>query len=286
MNTKSIFPTLVSLCVAFLIQATTASAQSDGSGAAAVTSDTLTAAAPATVAGGDMLSADAILQAATSHYEAGRYAEAVEAYETVAGCYGTSATLYYNLGNAYYKNKQYAQAIIQYERCLLLDPAYADAAVNLEMARMHSVDKIEAIRPVIFEEWSNGVRDLLTCDAWAVLAVVLFLLFVICLFAYFFLRRRTWRKFGFYGGILAFLLCILSIYYADAQYEKLTVRNHAIVVTPTVTVRSSPAESGTQLFPIHEGTKVRIRSTLGEWSEIELMDGNIGWMPSGDLEVI
>lgn len=286
MNQKSIFSAFIGVVATFLIQATTLCAQPDASGDAAGIADSLAASSPAAVTGESLLTADALLQAATASYEAGRYAEAVEAYETVAGRYGTSATLYYNLGNAYYKDKQYARAIIQYERCLLLDPAYTDAAVNLEMARMHSVDKIEAIRPVIFEEWSNGVRDLLTCDAWAVWAIVLFFVFIICLFAYFFLRRRIWRKCGFYGGLLVFLFCLLSLHYADAQYEKLTVRDHAIVVAPTVTVRSSPAESGTQLFPIHEGAKVKIRSSLGEWSEIELMDGNIGWMPSKDLEVI
>lgn len=286
MKTKSIFPAFLLMVATFWMQAVAVGAQTGGSGDTAVAADSLAAPSPAAAGGVDMPDADAGLRTATAHYEAGRYAEAVEAYKSVATRYGTSATLYYNLGNAYYKNKQYAQAIIQYERCLLLDPAYADAAVNLEMARMHSVDKIETIRPVIFEEWSNEIRDLFTCDIWAVLAIVLFLIFIVCLFAYFFLRRRAWRKVGFYGGVLAFLFCILSLYYADAQYEKLSVRDHAIVVAPTVTVRSSPAESGTQLFPLHEGTKVKIRSSLGEWSEIELMDGNIGWMPSRDLEII
>lgn len=286
MNMKSIFSTFILIVATFQMQATALYAQSASAGNAAAVSDSLAASSSAVVGSDDVQSAALVLQAATISYEAGRYAEAIEAYKTLADRYGTSATFYYNLGNAYYKDKQYAQAIIQYERCLLLDPAYKDAAVNLEMAQMHTVDKIEAIHPVIFEEWSNEVRDLLTCDAWAVCAVVLFLLFIVCLFAYFFLHRRTWRKCGFYGGVLAFLLCLLSLYYADAQYERLTVRNHAIVVAPTVTVRSSPAESGTQLFPIHEGTKVKIRSSLGEWSEIELLDGNIGWMPSRDLEVI
>ena len=61
---------------------------------------------------------------------------------------------------------------------------------------------------------------------------------------------------------------------------------YAIIFRPSVTVKSSPADSGTDLFVIHEGTKVKVRETLGSWSEIELSDGNIGWMPTTGLEII
>jgi SH3-like domain-containing protein len=63
-------------------------------------------------------------------------------------------------------------------------------------------------------------------------------------------------------------------------------RKQAIVFAPTVTIKSSPDASGTDLFILHEGTKVSIKSKLGEWSEIEVEDGNVGWIPSKDIEVI
>jgi hypothetical protein len=40
------------------------------------------------------------------------------------------------------------------------------------------------------------------------------------------------------------------------------------------------------LFILHEGTKVSIKSKLGDWNEIEMEDGNVGWMPSKDMEII
>ena len=36
-------------------------------------------------------------------------------------------------------------------------------------------------------------------------------------------------------------------------------------------MKSSPDASGTDLFVLHEGTKVSVRSTLGDWSEICLL---------------
>ena len=228
----------------------------------------------------------AMVAAAQADYDAGQYAAVIEAYEAVAAQVGVSADLYYNLAGAYYKQKQYARAILNYERCLLLDPSNEDARANLELAQMQTTDKIETIEPPIFVAWSNALRDAMSAVAWSWTAIAFFLVFILGLFAYFFVRKVAVRKVGFYGSLLAIVCCGVAIHYASAQTDRLTVRDGAVVMAPTVTVRSSPAESGTQLFPLHEGTKVRVRQTLGGWSEIELSDGNVGWLPSGDIEII
>ena len=56
-------------------------------------------------------------------------------------------------------------------------------------------------------------------------------------------------------------------------------RNHAIVFCPRVTVKSSPTETGTDLFLIYEGLKIEITDSLNTWKEIKLADGNEGWLP-------
>jgi len=227
-----------------------------------------------------------LLNEASVAYDSAQYQRTIDAYEQIAAQYGVNPELYYNLGNAYYKHKNFPKAILNYERCLLYSPGHGDAQQNVELARLQCVDKIEAIQPMIFVTWSNALRDTLSCDAWGTLGIVLFILFLLGCTAYFFGRRTALRKAGFYGGILAILLCLVSVHYAGAQRDHIMQRDYAIVMTPSVIVRSSPAESGTQLFTIHEGLKVRVRSTLSGWSEIELSDGNVGWMPSNGLEVI
>lgn len=227
-----------------------------------------------------------LLTLASAQYDSAHYQTSIDAYEQVAQQYGTSPELFYNLGGAYYKLKDYPHAILNYERCLLFDPSNADAATNLELARMQCVDKIEAIQPMIFVIWSNALRDQLSCDSWGTWAIGLFLLFIACCCAYFFGSKLWLRKAGFYTGILAILLSLVCIHYAGEQRDRILQRDYAIILTPSVVVRSSPAESGTQLFTIHEGLKVRVRSTLSGWSEIELSDGNVGWMPSSGLEII
>lgn len=227
-----------------------------------------------------------LLNLGAAQYDSAHYQTTIDAYEQVLSAYGANPELYYNLGGAYYKMKNYPKAIINYERCLLFDPSNSDAAANLELAQMQCVDKIEAIEPIIFVTWSNAIRDLLSCDTWGWLAIISFLLFLAGCGLYFFGHKTMLRKTGFYGGILCIIFCLIFNFYAGAQRDRIQQRDYAIVMTPSVVVRSSPAESGTQLFTIHEGLKVRVRSTLSDWSEIELSDGNVGWMPTEGLEVI
>lgn len=55
---------------------------------------------------------------------------------------------------------------------------------------------------------------------------------------------------------------------------------------PRVTIKSSPSETGTDLFLIHEGLKVEITDSLDSWKEIRLSDGNKGWLRDSCLVVI
>ncbi len=240
----------------------------------------------ASIGSGRALAQQDLLDVASVAYDSAQYQKAIDAYEQIAMQYGINPELYYNLGNAYYKQKNYPKAILNYERCLLYDPANVDAHENVELARLQCVDKIESIQPMFFVTWSNGIRDSFSCDTWGTMSIIFFLLFIAGCGTYFFTHRTRWRKLGFYGALLCIVLSLFCIHYANAQHDHIQKRDYAIVMTPSVIVRSSPAESGTQLFTIHEGLKVRIRSTLSGWSEIELSDGQVGWMPSEGLEVI
>jgi SH3-like domain-containing protein len=60
----------------------------------------------------------------------------------------------------------------------------------------------------------------------------------------------------------------------------------AIVMTPQVNVLSAPSEDGTEIFTIHEGLKVKIVNKSGNWNEIRLSDGNVGWLLASEIEEI
>ncbi|MDR0536764.1 MAG: tetratricopeptide repeat protein [Tannerellaceae bacterium] len=232
------------------------------------------------------LAQDDILKNAEEAYANGEYAKAAGFYRKALKTYGESAEVYYNLGNAYYKANEVGPAILYYERALLIDPGDADVRVNLELARDKAVDKITPVGKFFLAEWMADIRNLGAADSWAKVGIGAFLLLTGCLFLYFFSRKRGLRRMGFYAGMALAALIIIANVFAAGQRKKLVERNEAIVFAPTVTVKSSPNNSGTDLFVLHEGTKVMIRNTVGDWKEIELEDGNVGWLPGKDIELI
>ena len=229
---------------------------------------------------------ESTLKEAEEAYAKEDYTQAIELYESVLKSYGESAMVYYNLGNAYYKAGKVAPAILNYERALLLNPGDSDTRFNLQVARQKTVDKIEPIGEFFLRRWIGTVEDVYSADGWAKWGVASFLLFIGCLVLFFFSKWIRLKKIGFFAGICFLLISLVANLFADSQQDKLLHRADAIVFASTVTVKSSPDASGTDLFILHEGTKVTIKSTLGEWSEIQLEDGNVGWMPSKEIQQI
>lgn len=221
-----------------------------------------------------------------SAYMRNDYASAIQIYENLLKK-GEAAEVYYNLGNSYYKADDIAKAILNYERALLLQPGNADIRANLEIARSKTIDKVIPVPEIFFVAWTKSLINSLSVDAWAKLGVVFFILLLISLYLFFFSKQIAGKKAGFIGGIVFLVLVVLSNVFAAQQKNELTDCNAAIVLSPSVTVRSTPSESGTSLFILHEGRKVEIKdNTMREWKEIRLEDGKVGWVPASAVEVI
>lgn len=233
-----------------------------------------------------LVAQESTIKEAEAAYVAEDYSKAIELYEGILKTYGTSAEIHYNLGNAYFKAGEIAPSILNYERALLLDPADGDMRFNLNVAKQKTVDRIEPLGQFFLVKWFEGVQNIFSVNSWGAIGIVCFIVLIACLFLFFFSKWIRLKKIGFYVGVLMLLVVILANVFASKQKHSLLNRNSAIVFSSTVTVKSSPDVSGTDLFVIHEGTKVFVRSTLGEWSEIELEDGHVGWMPSKDIEKI
>ena len=228
---------------------------------------------------------DATKAEGDSAYMKNDYASAIQIYEALLNR-GEAADIYYNLGNSYYKAGDIAKAILNYERALLLSPGNEDARFNLNMANSHITDKIEPVGSFFLTVWIHSLINTLSSNSWAILGIISFLLFIVGIYLYFFTRNVLLRKIGFFAGLLLLLVSIFSNSFASEQKDKITERNEAIVFAPTITIKSSPAESGTDLFVLHEGTKVKLLDKVGEWSEILLADGNRGWIPTNQIEII
>ena len=223
---------------------------------------------------------------ADSAYARGEFQQAIKDYEALLK-QGASADLYYNLGNAYYRSENITRAVLNYERALLLSPGDRDIRFNLQIAQAKTIDKIVPESEMFFFTWYRALVNLMSVDGWASVALVSLALVIILLLVYLFSERVWLRKVGFFGGILMLLLFVLSNIFAWQQKQNLLFRKGAIVMTPTISVKSTPASNGTDLFILHEGTKVVITdSSMKDWREIRIADGKEGWIESKHLEEI
>lgn len=221
-----------------------------------------------------------------SAYIKNDFASAIQIYESLLQ-QGEAPEIYYNLGNCYYKTDDIARAILNYERALLLSPGNADIRANLEIARSKTIDKVTPVPEIFFITWIKSLVNSQSSDAWARTGIISFLLLLVSLAIFFFTQHIKWKKIGFSAAILFLIVTVLSNLFASQQKSYLTNRNDAIILSPSVTVRSTPSESGTSLFVLHEGRKVEIKdNSMREWKEIRLEDGKVGWVPSSSIEVI
>ena len=121
-------------------------------------------------------------------------------------------------------------------------------------------------------------------DIWAIISLATFILSLGLFLVYFFSRQVELRKISFWTGILFALFSISTLLFAFQQNGLITHHNQALIITPSVAIKSSPDEnSGTDLFLLHEGTKVTVEDELGDWREVVLSDGNRGWLKESDL---
>lgn len=221
---------------------------------------------------------------ANAQYAEGNYAEAVAQYEQVIA-EQPSAEAYYNLGNAYFKQGELAQAILAYERALRIEPSYKDAKHNLLFAQSRIVDNIEDTQSFFLSNWLKAIRNALNQQTWMILSIALFICMLIGFFLFAFSQTVWVRKTAFYTSLVALLISLVACINAGSLHHRDTARAEAIITQGIVNAKSSPDRSGTDLFTVHEGTKVEITETIGDWCCIHV--GNyIGWMPLAHLERI
>lgn len=233
------------------------------------------------------ISASAVTKAeADSAYIQGHYQQAIADYEALLKK-GASPDLYYNLGNAYYRTENITRAVLNYERALLLSPSDRDIRFNLQMARSKTIDKIVPEQEMFFVTWYRSLVNMTSVDGWARAALFSLALAIALALLYLFSSRIWLRKVGFFGALLLLLVFGASNIFAHQQKQQLVFRRGAIVTAPAVTVKSTPAKQGTDLFILHEGTKVTVTDdTMKGWKEIRIADGKEGWVETHQLELI
>lgn len=229
---------------------------------------------------------DSLYLRANRLYAEGRYAEAATLYDSLISEGYKAPEVYFNLGNAYFKMRQLGRAILNYERASRLRPSDEDINFNLQLARAYTVDKIENLPEFFLTSWWKSFCSLLSSNTWIILSIISFIACLILILIFLLTTRISLKKL-FLSLTLFFLLLFGITFFSGMQQRKeLREQKAAIVMAPSVTAKSSPDAGSSDLFVLHEGTKVRIEDAVGTWVEIRIANGNKGWIESSNLEII
>lgn len=214
-------------------------------------------------------------------------------FVTAAKCYSkileagyANADVYYNLGNAYYRQDEFGQAILNYERAIRLKPNFRDAQENLDLANSKIEDEIKALPELFIVTWARNITTWFSHTGWRIVILCLLALLGAAVAIFVLSRDYLWRKGALIGGIAVTGLLLIAIACSIATGVRQNSHNKAIVTSPLVVVKSSPESNSVDKLILHEGTKVDVEETLGDWHKIHIADGNTGWLTDADITVI
>ena len=204
-------------------------------------------------------------------YDQGKFGDAKQTYERLAGRGEWSANLFYNLGNADYRIGAPGKAVLNFERALALDGTHTEARANLKWLRGQTGAKAPARR------WWEYAYPALPGDVFAIGAVLTTWAAIFGIVAALFGRR-------FVGWVIFSLL--FAIYAGVGVWRSDQERSLAIITAKDAVARLAPADRASLAEPLPEGSRVRVLSERGEWIYCALPGGGRGWVAEGQLEKV
>lgn len=223
---------------------------------------------------------------ADTEYQKGNYQQAIRDYEEILKN-GESAEIYFNLGNAYYRTDNITKAVLNYERARLLSPGDDDINFNLQFARSKTIDKITPESEMFFVTWYKSLVNFTSVDNWAKTGILCIVMALLLVLLYLFGPQLMLRKIGFFGGLAFFVIFLLSNLFAFQQKQALDNRTGAIIISPSVNIKKTPAKNSADQFVLHEGTRVDIIDKgMTDWRCIRVGDGREGWIETKAIEEI
>jgi hypothetical protein len=191
--------------------------------------------------------------------------------------------LHYNLANAYFKDNQLGKAIYNYELAKKLNPTDGDIKNNLRIANTKVIDKIDSKENFFANTIKTGLYSLFSTTGWAYVTVVCLLLAAIFFILFSITDNVVLKRVGFWSGGLFVIGFVFSMVVGYAALHELHKNTQAIIISQEVAVLPEPNATAKTKFNLHEGTKVNVLSVNGDYTAIQLANGNEGFIATKDL---
>jgi len=220
-------------------------------------------------------------------YQEDDFAGATEAYEAVLASGWESPALYYNLGNSYFRSGDLGRSILFWERALASSPGDPDVLANLELAQSITADAVESLPRFWLFSAVRWWVDLIPRSFLIAIVASVWLVAGTGGILRIFARSVNARRLGSWlalSGVTVILVLGTNLVVREVGVGRV---ERGVILADVVSVQAAPSDGDDiTLFQIHEGTLVRIDQRAGDWAEIVLEDGKVGWVPAEVMEVI
>lgn len=222
---------------------------------------------------------------ANNAYIEGDFELAAATYEEISkehNCF----ELEYNLGNCYYKLEEVGKTILHYERAKLIDPLNDDLRANILLADLRVIDKIEPLPGVGIDKMLGVLFAGKKFGLWLILSLSTWTFGFILIAIRLKRPNSLLHPFTKSGATILISASLLFTFFLYSTHQRISHSACAVIMEDKVDVMSNPSNSGIKLFHLHEGSRGCIQSEEGDWVEIRLDNGNVGWLPKEAIERI
>jgi tetratricopeptide (TPR) repeat protein len=227
-----------------------------------------------------------MMKQANEMYRNGKYDSSIVAYKQIEKEGYEGASLYYNLGNSFFRIGKVGYSILNYEKALKLSPTDEDVKHNLAFANISTLDKIQPLPEFFLFVWWDSMLSYFTVNSWTYIVYSFFILLLIFISLYFFVRTIFQQKLVLFSGLGILVILALTISLLIVKINREQTMISGVVVEQSVTAKTSPDSKSGDAFIIHEGLKVNLEDKLDQWIKIKLADGKIGWVENNSVEKI
>lgn len=237
-------------------------------------------------------------------YMQGEYSKAADAYLAIAQVDGDSPELLFNIANSYAQIGDIGKAVLFYSRANRLAPTNKEIKNNLEyfLSKVEDSNRAElrgkktSVAPdhdTFFQSVNRFICADFPRNMWAYIAVIAFLVLVSQIAVYLFCSDVRLRKFGFFGGIGSFFICIFCIVFAFMSASYYDSHDRAVLMaykTELLIEPSSDAKPASNL--LCQGTCFEIVAEetnvegVPTWYKVRLNSEIEGWLRASDIAVI
>lgn len=209
------------------------------------------------------------------------YRQSAAAFDALVASGVRNAAIEYNLGNAHFRLKDLGRAVVHYRRAQQIDPSDTRVAANLAYVR-------QRVEPLIAASADSQLFARLSFWSHIVSREARFRIAAVASIAgwcglFFWLRRRN-------RTVLALSVIAIVIGLANGASVATELRSEssapaAVITRANAVLRQGRGENYDPVLrqPLGPGVEVVVLTERGDWSEVQLVNQQSGWLPTADL---